>query len=811
MDNLKLKPKDLKRDVRNIKVDYDPKFYVENTDELIYGQERAINSFNFGLEMEHKGYNIFFEGPTGVGKSMFVNKFVREKAKEKETPPDYVYVYNFAKPNEPSLIKLESGTAREFKLDMDKYIEYVIESIKKIFAEEEIEKEKKNIQADFEKIKEEEIKKLNEEVNPLGFEIQKSNDGIFMIPKVSGKVLNKEEYMALSDAKKQELQKNAPDIQNKIYALLTKLREYDIKLDKKIAIWQEKVGNITIKQITSKLMKKYSDNEKILRYLEDVQKDIAKNIDEILKPEEPNQNAMLRPKPKPWDNYHVNVFIDNYGVSGAPVIMDLDYSYENIFGKVEYENNFGSVTTDYTKIRSGIVHQANGGYIVFEAKELLTTPRAYENLKKILKREEIGIESPFDQRNLSLLTSLKPEVMPINVKVIILGHRNVYYFLMQRDPDFIKLFKVKSEFEERADYNKENVDKIAKFVSSYVKQENLLPINESGVKKIVEYAISLSKTKDKLSTDLAELGRMLSESSIFAKLKNRKEITDEDIKKATDERRERVSKYEKDYNYNLEKEIYLIDTQGSKVGEINALSVISIGTYKVGKPTKITVNTYKGAKGIVNIERESNLSGNTHNKGVLIIGGYLGQKFAQDFPISYNATICFEQSYFGVDGDSASSTEIYAILSSLSEIPIKQNIAVTGSVNQKGEIQPIGGVNEKITGFFEVCKLKGLKGDEGVIIPKQNVINLHLNDEIIDMVRKGKFHIWAISTIDEGIEILTGIPAGKKNKNGKYSKGSINYLVYEKLKKYSKSNKNKKEEQEEKGKENKEKKDKEKK
>lgn len=784
MDSLKLKPKDLKRDVKNIKVDYDPKFVMENTDDLLFGQERAIKSFKFGLEMEHKGYNIYFEGPTGVGKSLFVKKILMEKAKEKKPSPDYVYVYNFQKPNSPHLIKIGSGTAREFKLDMEKYIEYVLDSIKKIFAEEEIEKEKKEIKDENEKIKEEEINKLNKEVNQLGFEIQKSNDGIFMIPKVNGNILNKEEYMALPDKVKEKLQKNAPDIQNKIYSLLSKLREHDISSDKKIAIWQEKVGNITIKQITNKLMKKYSENTEIIKFLEEVQKDIAKNIDEILKPEEQNQTLLSRPKSKPWDNYHVNVFVDNYGKEGAPVIMDIDYSFENIFGKIEYENNFGAITTDYTKIRSGILHEANGGYIVFEARELLTTPRAYETLKKILKREEIGIESLYDQRNLSILTTLKPESMPINVKVIIIGHSNVYNMLMYRDPDFIKLFKAKSEFEEISDFNSENISNISKFISSYINAEGLLPIDDSGVRKIIEYAVELAGDREKLSTDFAEIGRMISESSIWAKHRGGDHITAEDVKTASDERRERVKKIDIRYNERIKKERYLIDTKGAKVGEINGLSVISIGTFKTGKPTKITVNTYKGSKGIVNIERDSNLSGNTHNKGVSIITGYLGEKYAQDFPISFNASIAFEQTYGGVDGDSASSTEIYGVLSSLSEIPIKQNIAVTGSVNQKGNIQPIGGVNVKISGFFEVCKIKGLKGDEGVIIPKQNVSDLHLTDEIIEAVRANKFNIWAISTIDEGIEILTGIPAGKKNKKGKYSKGSINYLVYEKLKRY---------------------------
>lgn len=798
MDNLKLKPKDLKKDVSKIKIDYKPEYKKVDTNELIYGQERGIKAFEFGLEMKQKGYNIYFEGPTGVGKTMYVKKYLGKKAESENAPKDWVYVYNFARPNEPRLISLDSGKAREFKLDMEKYVGYILSSIKKTFAEEEIKKEKDNIKNSFEKTKDDEIKKLNEEVENLGFEVQKSNDGVFMLPKISGKVLSKEEYMALPDEIKRKLQKNAPEIQNKIYTLLTKIREEELETDKKIALWQEKVGNITIKQITKKLVNKYSENSKILEYLEEVQKDIAKNIDEILKPEEKNNITLMQNnKKKPWDNYKINIFVDNYGKKGAPVLMDLDYSFENIFGKIEYENNFGSITTDYTKIRSGILHEANGGYIVFEARELLSTPRAYDTLKKVLKREEIGIESQIDQRNLMMLTSLKPEPMPINVKVIIIGHSDVYNFLTYKDPDFGKLFKVKSEFDDDADFTDENVKQITKFISSYISIEKLLPIDESGVRKIIEYALKLSGSQDKLSTNFAELGRMIAEASVWAKSRGAKEINEEDIKKATDERIERIRKYDRKYNEMIKKDKILISTEGSKIGEINGLAVVSIGNYRFGKPSKITVNTYKGSRGLVNIEREVKQSGSSFDKGILIIQGYLGQKFSQDFPISYSASICFEQNYNGVDGDSASSTEIYAVLSSLADIPIKQNIAVTGSVNQKGEIQPIGGVNEKITGFYDICKLKGLKGNEGVIIPKQNIINLHLNDEIIDAVRNGKFSIWAVSNIDEGIEILTGIPAGKKNKSGKFSKGSINYLVYEKLKKYYESGKNKKDKKQE--------------
>ena len=466
--------------------------------------------------------------------------------------------------------------------------------------------------------------------------------------------------------------------------------------------------------------------------------------------------------------------------------MDSNYSYSNIFGRLEYENQFGMLKTDYTMLKPGLLHKANGGYILFQAKDLLQNQISYEALKKAIMIKELGIDNSMEQRSSMVMISLKPEPIPLNLKVLIIGNSEIYHSLLSFDPDFRKLFKIKVEFEDDAPRTDENMLKLSRFVYSFCEKEEILHLDKEAMAKIVEFASKLSDDKQRLSTKFNDIGEIVGEAATWAKLAKEKVVTRQYVQKALDERIDRVKKYDQKYLEMIKKETLLINTDGFEIGQINGLTIMTIGDYSFGKPSKITANTYMGKSGIINIEREIEMSGSSHSKGVLILSGYIGELFAQEFPLSLTASICFEQLYGGVDGDSASSTEAYALLSSLADIPINQSIAVTGSVNQKGEIQPIGGVNEKIEGFYQICKSRGLNGSHGVIIPKQNVRNLHLSDEIISSVKDSKFHIYAISTIEEGIEILTGVPAGKKGKNGTFPAGTINYLAYEKLKKYAK-------------------------
>ena len=761
---------------------------IADTTNLVYGQDRGIKALEFGVNVDLKGYNLYLEGPAGVGKTMYTKKFLQTKALKEKIPNDWCYIYNFDDPNEPIAVSLPAGQGKIFQETMDSFIRNIRRDIKKTFNNDEFEKEKKVIKQEFETKKEAILAKLNDKTLKQGFQVKSAQNGIYMMPVYEGKTVEEEEYEKLPLEVKSEFESKSQVVQEMIFDTLSELKLIENKADKKIDEWQSNVALLTVNIHINNVKSNYKRNKKINTFLDNVKKDILKNINTFMMPESANDSKQPVPPQmkamqnnEPWLNYRVNLFVDNSHLEGAPVIMDSNYTFQNIFGKLEYENQYGIMKTDFTMIKPGLLQKANGGYIIFQAKDLISNPQCYENLKKVLQVKEVSIENNLEQRSSMMLVSLKPEPIPLDLKVIMIGNPEIYHTLLSLDDDFRKLFKIKVEFEEDAPKTDENIAKLVKFVRSYCEQEELLDIDKEAMARIVEYASKLSGDKEKLSTQFSEIGQIVGEASTWSKI-----VTKKYVQKAFDERIERIKKYDTKYLQMIKEGALLINTDGYKVGQINGLTVITIGDYSFGKPSKITANTYLGKQGIVNIEREVQMSGSSHSKGVMILTGYLGEMFAQDKALSLNASICFEQLYGGVDGDSASSTEAYAILSSLSEIPINQSIAVTGSVNQKGEIQPIGGVNEKIEGFFQICKMRGLNGEHGVIIPIQNVRNLHLNDEVIDAVKKGEFHIYAISTIDEGIEILTGVPAGKKDKYGKFPAGTINYLANEKLVKYAK-------------------------
>ena len=755
-------------------------------DDLVYGQERGIKALEFGLNINSKGYNLYLEGPSGVGKTMYTKKYVTELAAKQKTPDDWCYIYNFNDPNEPIAVSLPAGMGKEFKEAMDSFIVDIKKYIYKTFSNEDFEKEKNLIRQGFEEKKDKLLNNLNKQCLKFGFQVKSAQNGIYMMPVLNGEVIEEDEYDKLDEETKKDFEEKSNVVQEHVVAAISQIKMIDKEADKKIEDWQANIALLTINAYINPIRATYKKYKKVVAFLDNVKKDILKNLPYFIKEEETQPNPQ-NSKPeivKPWLNYRVNLFVDNSNLEGAPIIMDTNYMYHNLFGKLEYENQYGMLKTDFTMLKPGLLHKANGGYIILQAQDLLSNQICYDTLKKALLVKELSIENNVEQRSYMVMISLKPEPIPLNVKVILLGDSNIYHTLLALDPDFRKLFKIKAEFEEDAPRTEENINKLAKFVHNYSEREGFLPLDKEAMAKVVEFTSRITEDRDKLSTHFSEIGEIISESSTWAKLARKKVVTKEFIEKALYERIDRIKKYEHRYSEMIADNTLLINTEGYETGVINGLTVMTIGDYTFGKPSRITANTYMGKTGVVNIEREIELSGPSHSKGVLILSGYLGEKFAQDFPLSLTASLCFEQMYNGVDGDSASSTEAYAILSSLSGIPINQSIAVTGSVNQKGFIQPIGGVNEKIEGFYDTCKMKGLNYEQGVIIPVQNVKNLHLSDEVIEAVKAGKFHIYAVSTIDEGIEILTGVPAGKKNANGKFPAGTINYLAYEKLKKY---------------------------
>lgn len=724
---------------------------------------------------------------------MYTKKYLDKKAAKEKIPCDWCYIYNFENPNEPVALSFPAGQGKIFKENMEGFIKDIRKDIKKTFNNDEFEKEKQIIKQEFDDKRENLLKKLNDKTMKQGFQIKSTDNGIYMMPIYEGKTIPEEEFENLPQEIKIEYEEKSAEVQELIFSALSDIKSIERESEKKIESWQSNVALMTVNMQINALKSNYKRNKKISTFLDGVKKDILKNIECFLAPEPDEKQADQAPNsPKqemrePWLNYRVNLFIDNSKLEGAPVIMDTNYSYNNIFGRLEYENHYGMLKTDYMMLKPGLLHQANGGYIIFQIKDLIANPACYEALKKALRVKELAIENVAEQRNSMVLISLKPEPIKLDLKVLLVGNANMYHTLLMMDDDFKKLFKIKVEFEESAPKTAENITKLAKFIKSFCEQEDLLDLDKEAAAKVVEFASKLSGDKTKISTQFSEIGQIIGEASTWAKIGKSKIVTKEHVQKALDERVDRIKKYDAKYIQMIQEETLLIETEGYKVGQINGLTVMTIGDYSFGKPAKITANTYMGKSGIVNIEREVEMSGSSHSKGVLILSGYLGEQFAQKMPLSLTGSICFEQLYGGVDGDSASSTEAYAILSSLSNIPINQSIAVTGSVNQKGELQPIGGVNEKIEGFYQICKMRGFNGEQGVIIPKQNVRNLHLSDDIIDSVKHGKFHVYACGTIDEGIEILTGVPAGKKDRNGNFPNGSINYLALEKLKKFSKT------------------------
>ena len=749
------------------------------------GQERGIDSLKFGLNVDVNGYNLYLEGPSGVGKTMYTKNYLEKISKNKKAPQDWCYIYNFENPNEPVALNLPAGQGKEFEETMEKFIKDIKSEIKSTFNNDDFEKEKNIIIQKYQEKRTKLLEDLNNESAKYGFQVKASDSGIYMMPVIDGKIIKEEEFDKLDEKIKREYEDKSTIVQRQIIQVIGKIKEIEQESEKKVSEWQSSIASLSIEGHISFVKSKFKRNKKINKFLEGIKKDILKNINKFTKEEQkiPEGQPKLI-EPNPWDNYRVNLFVDNSNAEGAPVIMDSNYSFSNIFGRLEYENHYGILRTDYTMIRPGLLHKANGGYIIFQANDLLTNPIAYDNLKKVLRNKEIGIDNSIDQKTSMVMVSLKPEPIPLDLKVIIIGNENVYQTLLSVDNDFRKLFKIKVEFEDDAPLNNQNLQDLAKFVHGYCQDDELPHLDKFAMARLVEYSTRLANSQNRISTRFGELSQVIAEAATWARLSKSKVVTREYVDKALEERKNRLKKYDEKYTEMIKEGTLLIDTEGEKIGQINGLTVMSIGEYSFGKPVRITVNTYTGKKGIIDIEREVELSGSSHSKGILILNGYLGEKFAKDMPLSLTASICFEQLYNGVDGDSASSTELYALLSNLSGVPINQGIAVTGSVNQKGEIQAIGGVNEKIEGYFEICKLKGLNGKQGVMIPKQNIQNLNLDDEIVSAVKNGKFHIYAVSNIDEGIEILTGVPAGTKD-----IPGTINSMVYQTLKKYAKASK----------------------
>lgn len=752
----------------------------------IIGQTRALETVETALEMPQKGFNLYVCGQVGMGKMPYVLSIVNKLAKTKPVPNDLCYIHNFENPNEPIAISLPAGQGREFKEDMNRFISVIRDGLLKIFNSQDFEKEKKVITKQYSDKKNEVLRKFDEYTSAQGFKIKTATDGIYFSPIYNGNVLNENEFNALDEKIKEEFKAKSPKIQEETLVIMKKLEELDKECNYKVASWQANMITYVVSKNINDLKIKYKGDLKIQNFFYAVQEDVVKNADHF---KEQKQDANVPPQMrninKPWQKYRVNLIVNNENLKHAPVVVCSNPTYYDLFGKLEYENVMGAMKTDHTMLKAGSFYKANGGYLLVNARDLITNMTIWEAFKRVIRNSELTIDSSRDMTTPVTMIGIKPEAIPINTQIVLFGSEAIYQQLANVDSDFKKLFKMKADFDDSIDKNTDSIRRTIEYVAYVVKKDNLLPFKSEAVKAVIEYSSRCAGDKTKLTAMQVDLTDIIIESSHVAKTAEKKSVDAEDVYTAALNRRKRYGKYDDGLKKMIQEGSIIISTDGDAVGQINGLTILNIGEVSYGKPVRITANTYLGKSGIVNIEREVSMSGTTHSKGVFILSAYIGEKFAQDIPLCFNASICFEQLYNGVDGDSASSTELYAILSSLSGIPIHQGIAVTGSVNQKGEIQPIGGVTDKIEGFFEVCKMQGLTGKQGVIIPYQNVKNLVLSHEIIDAVDKGMFHIYPVSTIDEGIEILTGVKFGKYKEDVGFEKDTISYHVYNKLKKYA--------------------------
>jgi lon-related putative ATP-dependent protease len=757
----------------------------ETTQELaplqeIIGQERAVRALKFGLGIRERGFNIYVAGFPGTGRTTAVKNFLDEMARTKPVPSDWCYVNNFSNEYEPKAIKLPSGRGKEFQKDMKGFIENARSALPKAFESEDYASKREATIKAAEEQRKQLIDQLNTEAQRSGFIIQSTPVGLLLIPVIKGKPISDQELMALSPKIREDIQQKRERLESELRTSMRQLVDTDRKIHEELEKLNRDVALYAIGHLVTDLAERYKDFPDVAAYLKEVQNDILGNLPRFIKGlEEPQQMPFPIPwiREAPFRKYEVNTIVDNSDVKGAPVVMAFNPTYQNLFGRVEKEAQFGALITDFTMIRGGSLHKANGGYLILPIEELLRNPFSYDGLKRALRNEHIVIEEVEERLGFITTKSLKPQPIPLDVKVVLIGDPYLYQQLYVLDIEFNELFKVKADFDTTMDRTEENIQQYASFVCALCQKENLKHLDGSGLAKLIEYSSRLAEDQQKLSTRFADVADIAREASFYATQGKSDSVTGVHVKKAIEEKVYRSKLIQEKIQEMIKRGILLIDTEAENIGQVNGLSVISLGDFEFGTPSRVTASVGLGREGVVDIEREAKMGGPIHTKGVLILSGYLNEKYAQDKPLSLSARLVFEQNYEGVEGDSASSTELYAILSALSGLPIRQSIAVTGSVNQKGEVQAIGGVNDKIEGFFEVCKAKGFTGKQGVMIPESNVQNLMLKEEIVEAVKQGKFHIYSVKTVDEGIQVLTGVKAGERRKEGTFDMETVNYRV----------------------------------
>ncbi len=756
----------------------------------LIGQDRALKALEFGTSIKSHDFNIFVLGPPASGKTTAVRQQLSTKAAQGPTPDDWAYVYNFEAPNRPKALRLPHGRAKLLAQGMVGALTELRSVVPGVFEGDDYQARRRAIDEEFRSSQEQAFDALNTRAQQQNIALLRTPTGFTMAPMHEGKVVKPEVFNALPENMRREVENKIEALQKELGDILARVPKADKKRRGALSELNEEVARIAVHEALDELRAAFSDVKAALAYLDAAEADLIQNIALFLASDE--ENAVVR---QPLDTAHdvrfrrymVNVITSNGdgGNTGSPVVEEINPTYGNVVGRVEHIAQMGTLVTDFLLVKPGALHRANGGFLMLDVRKLLLSPFAWEALKRALKAQEIRIEQPMEAAGLISTQSLDPEPIPLDVRVVLFGDREMYYLLVAYDPDFARLFKVQADFDDSIARSKENDTAFARLVASIVKEHSLQPVDAGGVARIIDEGARLADHREKLSIEIGRIADIVREADHWSKAAGRSTTTREDIERAISEHMQRSDRLRDRSMETFEHKVVLVDVDGAKVGQINGLSVLQLGSFAFGRPSRITARVRLGSGRVTDIEREVKLGGPLHSKGVMILWGYLAGQFALDVPLALAATLVFEQSYGGVDGDSASSAELYALLSALSEVPIKQSFAVTGSVNQLGEVQAIGGVNEKIEGFFDVCKQKGLTKTQGVLIPRANVQHLMLREDVVDAVKKGEFAIYAVSSITEGIEILTGVKAGERDTDGRFPPGTVYRLVEDKLRSFA--------------------------
>lgn len=757
------------------------------SDEVI-GQDRAVSAISFGIDIESPGYHMYALGPTGTGKTTLVRKFLSRKAEEQPVPDDWCYVNSFDDSDLPRALRLPAGKGQQLRADMDRFVDELRVEIPRALEGEQYQQEHEQIDREFARQRQEVFLELQEEAEARRFRLLQTPQGLGFAPTLDGEVMTPEQFAALDEDTRRRIEEAQRELQEALHERLRRIPQLQKEARERLQELDRRTVGFAVSHLIDELKEKYREFEDVIRFLDEAQADILENAEtfkQMEQLEEARQQVpfgrLLDVQENRFDRYRANLVVDNSGLRGAPVILESNPNYHNLVGRVEHQVQFGALVTNFTMIRAGALHRANGGYLILNARDVLTKPFAWDALKRALQDKEIVIETMGEEMRVVSTRTLQPEPIPLDVKVILIGDPILYYVLYALDEDFQELFKVKVDFATEMDWGPECPTQYARFIGTVCSEEGLRHFAPSGVARVVEQAARVVSDQNKLAVRFGDVVDLVRQANYWAGQNGNELIEAADVQRAIDEMIYRSSRIEERLRELIEDDVIMIDTEGSVVGQVNGISVVPMGDYAFGKPSRITARTAMGRAGVVNIDREIGLGGRIHNKGVMILAGYLQGKYAEEVPLTLSASITFEQMYEEVEGDSASSAELYSLLSSLSGFPISQELAVTGSVNQLGQVQAIGGVNEKIEGFYDVCRAKGLTGNQGVLVPRSNVQNLMLRQDVVEAVAEGRFSIYAVSTVDEGIEILTGKPAGERDAEGRYPEGTVNRAVQERM------------------------------